>query len=65
MRFIAAHKGSLGYNYGFGDQQRPRMTTEDIRQEVASQMSCDNDDWQRLGDDYNSDESANDDNIAN
>jgi hypothetical protein len=65
MRFIAAHKGSLEYDYGFGDRQRPRMTTENVRQEVASQLSCDNDDWQRLGDDYDSDESANDDNITN
>lgn len=67
MRFIAAHKGSLGYDYGFCDRQRPRMTTEDIWQKVASQLSCDNDDWQRLGeddDDYDNNESVNDDDIA-
>jgi len=68
MKFITAHKGTLGYDYGFCDRQRPRMTADDVRREVASQLSCDNDDWQRLGDDdddCDSDESAGDDNIAN
>jgi hypothetical protein len=60
MKFIATHKGTLGYDYRFGDRRRPRLTTEDIQKQVASLLSCDNDEWQRVEDDENSDESAND-----
>ena len=44
MEFIARYKGALGYDYNFGDRQRPKMTVDDIRQQVASLLSCEYDD---------------------
>ncbi len=44
IKFITAYKGSLGYDYD--DRQRSRMTVDDVRQQVMSLLSCENDDWQ-------------------
>jgi hypothetical protein len=39
MQFIAKYKGVLAYDYNFGDRQLPKMTVDDIRQQVASLLS--------------------------
>jgi hypothetical protein len=63
MKFIAAYKGTFGYDYSIGDRQRPRMTTEEVRQHVSSLLSCDNGDWERSGYD-DAEESVSDDDVA-
>jgi len=60
MKFITAYKGSLGYDYNYGDRLRPRLTAEDVRRQVALLLSCEDDDWQydreNDGDDSESDD---------
>ena len=63
MTFIVAVKGTLGYDYHFSDQQRPRMTVDDVWRQVSSLLSCDSDDRQWSGRD-DGDESTNDDDVA-
>jgi hypothetical protein len=58
IKFITAYKGSLGYDYD--DRQRSRMTADNLRQQVMSLLSCENDDWEIDCEDDDKD-SANDD----
>ena len=44
MQFLTAYKGSLGYDYE--DRHHLRMTADDVRQQVISLLSCENNDWQ-------------------